>query len=822
MRTAATAVLWVILCLVTATGAAAQFVSSDLQNHIRRLLRWEDHAESPFLFTDRETVRELVKADELDPLRAALSSRVESYADPENSSYLGSVLWETNTPLSLLESDPEIIHYLCGVTIDTAFSGYVEHKQRTCDNGLFLMRRALNDLQTSPLIPDLLPKSSELLATVLLSYDLLVGSLEKKARGPLLEQFNQERTMLSERFRHTNPMNLTVDQRMQASACFGLITLFCSASAKDQDKNRYERKEYREFTADMIQTVEWLVQSWNEITSDSSDSSLEDLEYPMFYSLVFADALRRVGGPNLLDFIPRDRITETIRKQKIPDQPLIIRETKIENPLPDDPETWPPGTRNIFWEKGNAKEPGPPAPTPTPTSPLAPQPQATPASLLRRGEYARWLWRLYHPKPEATPTPTPSDGWFPPGRSGRPSSIGPVLLFLANAGDPYCMEVWENGGMETASHPASLAWWREESPKKLARPKNSSKILTSDKQPLVILQSDESEKFFLARELTADGATAGDHLSFGNIQRRILQGVDLSAKGSEEVFSSNSFRADGHLVCTQNQNNLEWISFYRTDKFLGLPYFVSVVHGVSEATATHSILLPIGSDEEIKGVTEVPRVITITHPIPPSAGRSGHPIRMSANPQTAHLRIVFSSGNRVQADVIRDGENRMLECTQPVLGNSAFHLVMTDRLDKEWFSFEQVELEKGLGIRIPWGTKGHDVIVANSGEGVRGPTIETDGKLAVVSWDTDHDRVAYFLLEGTYLYATPSLRKGSLRELVYGAEGPVTVSFLGRIMVFAENCSIKGSYYTPDLFSARQGEKWLTPYRSNRRATFSR
>ncbi|HOE12139.1 MAG TPA: hypothetical protein PLQ35_12830 [bacterium] len=820
MKSAAASILCLILCLVTVTGAGAQFVSSDIQNHIRRLLRWQDRVDSPFLFTDRETVRKLVKADDLDSLRAALSERVESYADPKNPSYLGAVLWETNTPLSLLESDPQIIHYFCGVMLDTAFSGYIEHKQHTCNNGLFLIRRALNDLQTTPLIPDLLPKSSELLATVLLSCDLLVGSLEKKERGPLLEQFGREHAVLSEQFRQTNPMNLTVDQRMQTSACFGLITLFCSAAAADQDKSLYEKKDYREFTADMIQAVEWLLQSWN--TSDSSDTSLEDLEYPMFYSLVFADAVRRVGGPNLPNYIPRDRITETIRRQKIPDQPLIIRLTEQGNPAPDDPRTWPPGTRNIFWEEGDAKEPGPSTPTPTPTSLLAPQPRTTPKSALQRGEYARWLWRLYHPKPEATPTPTPSGGWFPPGRSGRPSAIGPVLLSLANTGDPYSMEIWENGGMETASHPASLAWWREESPKKLTRSKGSAKILASNKQPLIILQSDESEDFFLARELTADGVAVGDYLSFKNIQRRIFQGVDMSAKGSGEVFSSKSFVADGQLVCAQKQNDLEWISFYRTDKSLGLPYFVSLVRGVSEATASHSILVPIESEEEIKGVTEVPRVIAITHPIRIDTGKKGQPTHMSAISQTAHLRIVFSSGDRVQADVIRDGQDRMLECMQPMLGNSAFHLVMTDTLDNAWFSFEQMKLEKGHGIRIPWGIKGHDVIVADSGEGVRGPTIETDGKLAVVSWDTDHNRVAYFLLEGTYLYATPSLRKGSLLELVYGAESPVTVSYLGRMMVFAEDCSIKGSYYASDLFSARQGETWLVPHKSNHRVTFSR
>jgi hypothetical protein len=779
--------------------------------------------QSPFLLIgyDQADTLDGIRRDEvLSPLRSALLDRARSYADPKSPFYLGSAAWEAGQPLLLRQSTLPMIRYYCAALLDMGFASYVEVGQDIRRNGARLLLRTMDDLRSDFRIPsaaspcDLLVPTSELLAEITLAYDLLARGLDSKDRGPFLAALEEERAFLSSNVRRLMPEIVRPEQRIDVAACLGLVTLFSSATFADRENRRSYQRRYGSFVNDLLWATETLGQSWEELASTPPTEPLEDLEYPAFHTLALVETLRRIGGPDLLPSLPVGSIVTAVWNRKIPHEASVIDRTRA-GADPAAPDTWPPAVRNIFWNKGEG--PGTDAPTPIPIAPPTPTP--APRQIVKFGQHLRAI-RSKTPPPN--PTPTPVIGWSPPRRTGVPSLWGPVLLYLGRRGDALALEIWQGDGKAVSSHPATLAWYT--APDKtgpISRPREPS-IWSDDEGSLLAVRSSDPGGTVFARQVSEDGQTMGSYLVAERFRRRLLERIEMLAAGQVLTGTDARLLSPGYVLSTQRRGGFEWTTVSRTHVSLGLPYVVSIVRASSDTVGVHRIDLPLESDEEVVGGTSTPSLITLSYPERATPTAQQRRLPFSKEREGHHLRLVLSSMMRARGHVVKEGERNFLHAVQPLQNGAAFVALALDTWERDGFVVEPAELEEGLGVVIPWQTKGYDLIAVNTGRGIRGPTVETDARLVVLSWDTTHDQVAYLLADGTYLRATSSRRKGSLRDLIDRTRGPVTVSWSGETLVFAEGSDLRGSYYAPGLSWARQGSDLLVAYRHLDRVTLSR
>ncbi|MFH1742199.1 MAG: hypothetical protein ABIH23_24610 [bacterium] len=797
--------------------------SSAIEAHIQRLLLWERRVDSPFLLLDRDrmAVLDRMKRDKvLKPLRSAVVDRAHAYFDPDSLFYLGATVWDTRDPLPIRRSSLPVIRYYCAALLDLGFAANTEQDRELRRAGKHLLLRTMDDLRsdfhelTAAPSRELLLRTCEILGGVILSYDLLSHSLDAIERGPFLEALEEERAFLSANLPYCVPEFDRLEHRIDAAACFGLVTLFSSATcAKYEDKKTY-RNLRRDFTKDLLWATEMLRGSWQELAKDRQTVRLDDLEYPAFFSVVLMEALRRIGGPDLLPDFPVDYFAKTVWDRKIPEVPWILERTSRDiDPIA--PKTWPPSLHNLFWHEGSQPGTGPPTPMPAAT----PTPTPTPKPILQMIERMRDL-RTKRKTP--TPTPTPQIGWFPPQRCGQPSALGSVFLFLTTQGNAPAQEIWESGGSGISSHPATISWYKS-APEARRASRNQGPSVWSDSQgQLLMIRSSDRGEIILGREIAEGGESAGNYIYGRYFERRILESVKAPPSGEAASGTDSVFRSIGHVLASHKEGDIEWTTVLRTPISLGLPYLVSIVRTGSDAVGWHNISLPIESGEEVIGATSTtPRMITVAIP---EEARDGALRSNQFTPATSrknHLRLLLSSEGSAQGQLVTEEEQQFFRATQSLQNGVAFLALVMDSWTEDMFSAETAELEKGLGVVIPWGQKGRDLIAVNTGEGIQGPTIETDARLVVLSWDTDHNRVAYLMADGTYLRGTPSLREGPLRDLVRETQGPVTVSWAGRALVLAKDCEISGSYYAPGLLSANQEEEPIVAYKKYDRVTLS-
>lgn len=814
----------IVLCMLPLAWCGQLWAdSSEVQNHIRRLLRWQRRAESPFLLLWDERLSDLyrMRRDEvLSPLRSALLDRAHTYSDPESPFYLGSAAWEAGHPLRLRQSTLPMIRYYCAALLDMGFAGYVEEGREIRWNGARLLLRTMNDIQSDFRIASatsasqVLVPASELLVGLTLAYDLLARSLDTKDREPFLVALEEERTFLASNVRRRMSKVHRPEDRIDIAACFGIATLFSSATSANRESRRSYQERYAEFVGDLIWATETLCRSWENLAADSQAVPLENLEYPAFYTVVFLETLRRIGGPDLLPRLPVGSIVTAVRNRRIPNEALVIDRTDSE-PDPSAPDTWPPAIRSLFWNKG--ERPDTDVPTPEPT--VKPTPTPTPRPILRFAQHLRAIRSKTQPP---TPTPTPVMGWSPPCRGGLPSPWGPILLFLGRRGNSPAQEIWESGGELLSSHPATLAWHTEpRQTGRASRPPGPSVWLDGEGN-LLVMRSSHRGDVLLAREVSEDGQSVGSFFIAGEFRRRILERAEVPAAGQVIAGTDTRLLSAGYVLSTQKRGGFEWTTVLRTPVSLGLPYVVSIVRASSNTVGTHHVNLPVESAERIEGGTSTPRFITLTYSVPaaPSKRRNRFPFSTGSNER--HLRLLFSSVKGAQGQVVTEGGRSFLRAVQPLESGAAFVTLLTDAWKTDRLVVEAAELEEGIGVVIPWRSRGYDLIAVNTGKGIRGPTVHTDARLVVLSWDTTHDQVAYLFVDGTFLRATPSPREGSLRGLIDSTRGPVTVSWSGRSLVFADGCDIHGSYYAPGLRSASQGNDRLFAYTRNNRVTLSR
>ena len=348
-------------CVGWCVSAGVARADDDYRNYIRRLLRWPRSIDSPFLLLDEDQeyrLRRMEHHDIVGPLREAVLERSRGYSDPDSPWYLGPE--EVRRPLGLRQANLRIMRYYCSALLDMGFVSFVEHSRDVRYDGRQMLLDMIEELAKDYQTPadrsaaDVLIQSSELAAELTIAYDLLEQSLDTKERHPTLAFLEEERAFLSAMIHRRFPEVAATEQRMEIAACLGLTTLFCSAKSADLQDHRTYQSRYGGFVNDLLWSVDVCRRSWEELSETTVSVEPDALAYPAYYSVLFVEALRRVGGPDLRSELPLASFVSSIADRRVPGEALIV-DTAGTSPQELAPDTWPPALRNPFWIEGEGR-----------------------------------------------------------------------------------------------------------------------------------------------------------------------------------------------------------------------------------------------------------------------------------------------------------------------------------------------------------------------------------------------------------------------------------------------------------------------------------